>query len=228
MPESPKLPPVPDALRADRPVIRNEPKIDILHDPFNPEPVPSAPKAAKPEEENREEQAETGLAEYDAPHAFASVLASGLGRAAAVVLTCIITFGLTLACHRVSLIGEGWHTGGFGGFFGAIFAVPGSIFSAPGAWFTSLGDGILNPLGVPYLLLLVGGLILAVRSEIHLVKLMFFYALVGAVHAAGYLHMRSFISFLLWLGVLAGCVWLYRWYWRQQLQVEEEAESAEE
>src|SRR5690606_31640774 len=112
--------------------------------------------------------------------------------------TCMIGFGVTAACHRVSLIFDGWTAGGFGGFFGAIFAIPWSLFTAPGEWFTSLGEGITDPIGVPYLLLFVGGVILAVRSEIHIVNLMIFYVMLSAVHAAAYLKMKNPVSLLLW------------------------------
>lgn len=219
MPDSP-LPPKPDALRGPRPAPAS-PKIDILHDPFNPDPaaLPPDAKLELPAEET--ERPATGLAEYDAPHAFASVLATGFGRTAIYILTCMLAFGITSACHRVSLIPQGWREGGFGGFLSAIIAVPGSLLMAPGEWFTSLGNGILEPLGAPYLLLLIGGLILAVRSEIHLVRLMVFYALLGGLHAAAYLKMRNPLSLLLWLGAMAGIVWLYRWYWAQQMQVED-------
>src|SRR5688572_21200311 len=229
--ESLPPPPTPDALRRDRSVSR-KPALDFLKDPFNPPPEPEPPRprpgAADPEKDEEKEEQRSGLAEFDAPHAFASVLASGFGRVGAIVLTCMLTFGLTSACHRVSLIPDGWTTGGFSGFFGAIFAVPWSIFSGPGEWFASLGAGITEPAGVPYLLLVVGALILPIRPEIHIVKLMLFYAFVGALHAAAYLKMKNPVSVVLWIGVLAGYVWLFRWYWRQQLQVEEEAVPEEE
>jgi len=219
MPDQPTPPPLPDALRQSRPAAP-APKIDILNDPFNPAPA----KAPEPEKEESEEveQTASGLAEFDAPHAFASVLGSGIGRAMAVVAICMLAFGFTEACHRVSLIFEGWRAGGFSGFFGAIFAIPGAVFVSPGRWFTALGQGITDPLGVPYLMLAVGGLILAVRSEIHIVKLLLFYALVSAIHAAAFFKVKNPISILLWLGVMAGFVWLYRWYWRQQIQIEED------
>jgi hypothetical protein len=228
MPEEPRLPPVPDALRANRPAAP-KPPVDIFNDPFNPPPEPAQkpPSSAAEAKEEKEERA-SGLAEFDAPHAFASVLASGLGRVGAVLLTCMLTFGLTAACYRVSLIPSGWSTGGFRGFFGAIFAVPWSLVTGPGEWFTSLGAGITEPAGVPYLMLFLGGVILAIRSEIHIVRLMLFYAFIGAIHAAAYLKMQNPVSLLLWVGVLAGYIWLYRWYWRQQLQVEEEPEPEEE
>ena len=229
MPSDP--PPIPDALRAGPPPPR-KPAVNILADPFNP--PPEAARAAQAdakdidaEAERREEKPASGLAEFDAPHAFASVLASGIGRAAALVLTCMITFGLTAACYRVSLIFQGWREGGFSGFVRAILSVPGSIFTAPGEWFVALGNGILEPLGVPYLMLFVGGLILAIRSEIHIVKLMLFYTLLGSIHAAAYLKMKHPISILLWVPVLVGYLWAYRWYWRQQIQVEDIDESPE-
>ena len=228
MPDQPITPPKPDALRQSRPVPA-QPKIDILNDPFNPDPAktpqPEKPKEAKEEAET--EKAATGLAEFDAPHAFASVLASGFARAAAVVVMCMLAFGFTEACYRVSLIFDGWRAGGFSGFFGAIFAIPGAVFVSPGRWFTALGQGITDPLGVPYLMLAVGGLILAVRSEINIVKLLLFYALVSGIHAAAFFKMRNFFSIVLWLGVMVGFVWLYRWYWRQQIQIEEEAPADE-
>jgi len=229
MPEQPLPLPTPDALRRDR-VAPPKPLVDIFNDPFNPPPeaAPARRVLSPEEEEKKKDERDSGLAEFDAPHAFASVLASGLGRVGAIVLICMLTFGLTSACHRVSLIPDGWTTGGFSGFFGAIFAVPWSVFSGPGEWFASLGSGITEAVGVPYLMLFIGGIILAVRSEIHLVKLMLFYAFVGAMHAAGFLKMRNPLSVLLWVGVLAGYIWLYRWYWRQQLQVEEEPVPEEE
>jgi hypothetical protein len=232
MPSDP--PPIPDALRAGAPAPR-KPAVNILADPFNPPPeathVPKANAEDEPEAKSREEKPASGLAEFDAPHAFASVLASGLGRSAALVLTCMITFGLTAACHRVSLLFQGWREGGFSGFFHAVISVPGSVFTAPGEWFVALGNGILEPLGVPYLMLFVGGLILAIRSEIHIVKLMLFYTLLGSIHAAAYLKMKHPISILLWVPLLVGYLWAYRWYWRQQIQVEdidELPESTEE
>ena len=102
-----------------------------------------------------------------------------------------------------------------------------AVFASPGRWFTALGQGITDPMGVPYLMLAVGGLILAVRSEINIVKLLLFYALVSGIHAAAFFKMRNFFSVILWLGVMVGFVWLYRWYWRQQIQVEEEAPADE-
>jgi hypothetical protein len=231
MPEAPDPPPpVPDPLRGDRPAPA-KPHIDILNDPFNPPPEPPRPaREQEPSEESEEEneKASSGLAEFDAPHAFASVLASGLGRVVVIVITCMLTFAFTAACHRVSLIIDGWRVGGLGGFFHAIFDVPASLFTGPGEWFTALGAGITDPVGVPYLLLFVGGIILAVRSEIQIVNLMVFYAFLGAIHAAAYLKMKHPVSIVLWLGLLIGHVWLYRWYWRQQIQVEEEEESSEE
>ena len=163
MPDQPKIPPMPDSLRLSHPV-PPQPKIDFLNDPFNPDPA-KTPQPEKPKEEEEPEQAASGLAEFDAPHAFASVLASGFGRAAAVMAICMLAFGFTEACYRVSLIFDGWRAGGFSGFFGAIFAIPGAVFTSPGHWFTALGQGITDPLGVPYLMLAVGGLILAVRSD---------------------------------------------------------------
>jgi hypothetical protein len=223
MPDQPTTPPLPDAFRQSRPA-PPQPKIDILNDPFNPDPAKAPPLSLvreKPEEKEEAEKPVSGLAEFDPAHAFAGVLASGFGRAAAVVVTCMLAFGLTEACHRVSLIFDGWRAGGFSGFFGAIFAIPGAVFVSPGRWFTALGQGITDPFGVPYLMLAVGGLILAVRSEINIVKLLLFYALVSGIHAAAFFKMKNPISVLLWLGVMVGFVWLYRWYWRQQVQVEE-------
>jgi hypothetical protein len=225
MPDQPTPPPLPDALRQSR-TAAPQPKIDFLNDPFNPNPAKS-PAPEKPEETEEAERPSSGLAEFDAPHAFASVLGSGIGRAAAVVAMCMLAFGFTEACHRVSLIFDGWRAGGFSGFFGAIFAIPGAVFVSPGRWLTSLGQGITDPLGVPYLMLAVGGLILAVRSEIHIVKLLLFYAMASAIHAAAFFKMRNPISLLLWIGVLWGILWLYRWYWRQQIQIEEEAPADE-
>ena len=228
MPEAPDSPPVPDALRGSRPAPK-KPRVDILRDPFNPpEPMRLVRDERPADKENQPEEPASGLAEFDAPHAFASVLASGFGRVAMVVITCMLTFGLTMACHRVSLIFDGWSTGGFVSVFKGMFSVPGSLFTAPGEWFSALGTGILDPVGVPYLMLFVGGLILAVRSEIHIVNLMIFYAMLGAIHAAVLLKMKNPLSIVLWLGVLVGYIWLYRWYWRQQIQVEEDAESSEE
>ena len=229
MPEAPDLPPVPDSLRANRPA-PEKPRVNILNDPFNPpEPVELAQvdESAESEEEKPEKPA-SGLAEFDAPHAFASVLTSGFGRVGIILLTCMLTFGLTASCHRVSLIFDNWSTGGFLGVFKSMVSVPGSLLSAPGEWFASLGYGLLEPTGVPYLMLLVGAVILAVRSEIHIVKLMLFYAIVGAIHAAMLFKMKNPISVLLWIGVLAGYIWLYRWYWRPQIQVEDFEESSEE
>ncbi len=228
MPDASKLPPVPDALRGDRPA-PEKPRLDFRNDPFNP---PEQPKPIREEpplaEEEKPERPASGLAEFDAPHAFASVLTSGFGRAAMIILTCILSFGLTEACYRVSLIFDGWSAGGFIGFIKANLSVPGSLLGAPGEWFASLGNGLLEPTGVPYLMLLVGAVILAVRSEIHVVKLMLFYAIVGAIHTALLFKMKNPVSILLWLGTLVGYVWLYRWYWRQQIQVEEVEESSEE
>lgn len=222
MPEGPERPPTPDALRRD-PAPTSTPRIDIFNDPFHPDPQKPTPIKDTPKpEESQEAEQKSGLGEMDAPHAFASVLGTGIGRAALIVIACILAYGLTLACFRVSLIFDGWSAGGFSGFIGAIFAVPGALLSAPGSWFYALGDGITTPLGAPYLMLFVGGLILAVRSEIHIVKLMVFYALASGVHAAAYLKMKNPISVILWLGTMAGIIWLYRWYWRQQIQVEEE------
>ena len=230
MPEQPQLPPLPDALRRSEAPAPPSPKVDFLNDPFNPDPA-QPEKTARPDGEEKEkvEQAPSGLSQLDAPHVFASILFSGVGRAAAVILVCILTFGLTDACYRVSLVFEGWRNGGFSGFIGAIFAAPGAIFAAPGRWMASLGQGILEPMGVPYLMLFLGGVILAVRSEIHLARLLIFYAFVGAFHAAGFYKLNSYpFSVICWLAVLAGYVWLYRWYWKQQLQVEEEPAGEEE
>jgi hypothetical protein len=227
MADDPKLPPVPDALRGNRPAPA-EPKIDIFRDPLNPLDEPAPPKRANAgEEEPAAEVPSRSLAEFDAPHAFASVLGSGIGRAALLVITCMVVFGITEACYRVSLLVAGWQAGGIGGFFRAIFAVPGSLLVAPGHWIASLGGGILKPLGVPYLLLCVGGLILAVRSEINIIKLALFYALLTAVQAAAFMEMKHPISILLWLGMIWGIVWLYRWYWRQQIAIEESSEEEE-
>jgi hypothetical protein len=225
MPDPSTTPPLPDALRQSRPAAP-KPKIDILNDPLNPDPV-RTPTPEKPKEEELPERPGSGLAEFDAPHAFASVLGSGIGRAAAVVAMCMLAFGFTESCHRVSLIFDGWRAGGFSGLIGAIFAIPGAVFVSPGRWLTSIGQGITDPMGVPYLMLAVGGLILAVRSEIHIVKLLLFYALVSGIHAAAFFKMRNPISLLLWLGVMVGFVWLYRWYWRQQIQIEEGAPADE-
>ena len=225
MPDQPIPPPLPDAFRQSRSA-PPQPKIDILNDPFNPDPT-KAPAPEKTKEVEKTAKAVSGLAEFDAPHAFASVLASGFGRAAAVMAICMLAFGFTEASHRVSLIFDGWRAGGFGGFFGAIFAIPGAVIASPGRWFTALGQGITDPLGVPYLMLAVGGLILAVRSEINIVKLLLFYAIVSAIHAAAFFKMRNFFSIVLWLGVMVGFVWLYRWYWRQQIQIEEEPPADE-
>lgn len=231
MPDEPARPPVPDALRRD-PAPVPAPSIDIFKDPFHPDPEPApAPLPRDPDDPDaveREERPSSGLAEFDAPHAFASMLASGFGRAAGLLLICIVAFGLTSACFRVSLLDDAWQAGGFVGVFKGLFHVPGSLLTAPKEWFVALGDGILQPLGVPYLLLFVGGLILAVRSEIHIIKLLLFYALLSAVHAAAYLRMKNPLSILLWLAVLVGIVWAYRWYWKQQIGIEEETESAEE
>lgn len=227
MPEQPDLPPVPDALRENRPA-RREPKVDIFNDPLNPveePPVQKVPDPATDDDEKKEKPA-SGLADLDAPSAFVSMLASGIGRAIALVLTCMLTFGLTMACYKVSLIFKAWSIGGFKAFVKAIFAVPGSIFTAPWDWFASLGLGILEPLGVPYLLLFVCGLIIAVRSDFDVVKLLFFYAIASAIHAAAFFKLTDHpFSLLLWLGVVAGIIWLNRWYWRQQILVEENDES---
>lgn len=227
MPDGPERPPIPDALRGNR-APKSAPRVDIFNDPFNPPPPTDKPKAEEERIAEEEEKQPSGLAEMDAPHAFASVLGTGIGRAAMIVIICMLSFGVTLACHRVSLIFDGWRSGGFGGFFGAIFAVPGALFSSPGAWFSSLGDGITQPLGAPYLLLFVSGLILAVRSEIHIVKLMLFYAIASGIHAAAYLKMRNPFSLILWIAAMAGLVWLYRWYWKQQIQVEDPPQTDEE
>ena len=210
--------PKPDFLRGEprRPV---EPKVDIWNDPLNPDPVAGRPPASG--ETPKAPPPSHGLGELDVPHAFASVLGSGIGRVAGVILICMLWFGITEACYRVSLLTDGWHSGGFKGFFSAVFDVPAAIFRGPGHWFVAMGDGLTTPSGVPYLLLVVGGIILAVRSEIHVLRLLLFYGLLTAAHTAAYLKMTNVVSLLLLVAAIVGFYRLYRWLWAQQLQDED-------
>lgn len=224
LPETPKLAaalPKPDT--EWRPVA---PPVDRFNDPFNPvEPPPPPPldlgqeKPAKPE---------SGLSSLDAAHAFGSVLFSGFGRAIFVVFCCMLPFGFSEAFYRISLLDDGWRANGLRGVWDQLIASPGAIFLAPGNWMAALGNSIFEPFGVPYMMLFLVGMILAVRSEIHLVKLATFYALLSALFAALHFKMTNPVSLLGWLAMLAGIVWLYRWYWRQQITLEEEPSRVDE
>jgi hypothetical protein len=231
MPEDPKLPPPPDALskpQAAAATRRPRPLPPTQLPPCEPPDGQQQPDAKAAGDAEPEEKQSSGLGEMDTPHVFAGVLASGVGRALAVGAACMLAFGLTEACHLFSMIFDGWRTGGMKGFFQAILAVPAAPFASPSRFYYAIswniGETLLGP---PYLMLLIGGLVLAVRTEIHIFKLSFFYFIVGSLHAAAYLKMNSPVSLMLWAGMLTVSLWLYRRFWKLQ-EPEEDATENEE
>jgi hypothetical protein len=228
MPDLPNPLPKPDALRRpEAPPIR--PPVDPFNDPLNfPDHRLQAQQGKTGTPGEKSEKPASGLSSLDATHAFGSVMFSGVGRGIFVVLVCILAFGLTESCHRISLIDDGWRANGFRGAFNALLACPGALFGAPYSWMSSVGSGLTRPLTVPYFGTVLVGVILGLRSEIPFAKLALFYALLTAVYAATYFHMSNPLSLLLWFAILAGIVWLYRWYWRQQITLEDEPSGVDE